>query len=165
MPESLFAPKTHDHAACVAEAMVRAEGLCKARGLRLTELRRAVLELVWGSHKPVGAYDLLEELSKRRGRVAPPTVYRALDFLLANGLVHRIESMNAFVGCAAGPGQPHQSSFVICTDCGRAAELDDPRIAAALEMTLQDSGFHVARHTIEVAGRCRDCATAGGAGA
>ncbi len=161
MPDPVFAPKSHDHAACVAVALVRAEALCRSRGLRLTELRQAVLELVWDSHRPVGAYDLLEDLGKRRGRVAPPTVYRTLDFLVANGLVHRIESLNAFVGCAAGPGEPHDSSFLICTDCGRAAELDDPRIATAITETLQESGFRAQRRTIEVAGCCADCAAAG----
>ena len=156
--KSVFAPKAHDHAACVADALVQAEALCQSRGLKLTVLRRAVLELVWGSHRPVGAYDILEELSKQRGRVAPPTVYRTLDFLLANGLVHRIESLNAFVGCSAGPDQPHNSSFLICTDCGRAAELDDGRIEAALDAAFQESGFRPTRHTIEVAGCCADCA-------
>lgn len=160
MSNSLFAPESHNHAACVADALVRAEALCQSRGLRLTALRRNVLELVWGSHRPIGAYDLLEGLSKQRGRVAPPTVYRTLDFLLAHGLVHRIESLNAFVGCATGPGQPHSSSFLICTDCGRAAELDDPRIGAAITETLEESGFRAQRRTIEVAGSCADC-TAG----
>ena len=161
MQSHVFASKSHDHAACVAAALVRAEALCQSRGLRLTELRRAVLELVWGSHRPVGAYAVLEELGKRRGRAAPPTVYRTLDFLLANGLVHRIESLNAFVGCAAGPGEPHDSSFLICTDCGRAAELDDPRIAAAISETLEELGFRARRQTIEVAGCCADCAADG----
>ena len=154
---SPFAPKSHDHRRCVAEALVEAEAICRARGLRLTELRRAVLELVWSGNKPVGAYDVLEALGKRRGRVAPPTVYRALDFLLANGLVHRIESRNAFVGCAAGPGRPHESSFLICVDCGRAAELDDRRIGAAISDSLAGSGFQATRRMIEVAGRCADC--------
>ncbi len=160
MAHSVFAPVSHDHTACVTDALAQAEALCQSRGLRLTELRRAVLELVWGSHKPIGAYDLLEELSKQRGRVAPPTVYRTLDFLLTHGLVHRIESLNAFVGCTTGPDQPHNSSFLICTDCGRAAELDDPRIGAAIDETIQESGFRVRRRTIEVAGRCPDCAAA-----
>ena len=158
MTDPLFAPKSHDHAACVDDALVRAEALCEARGLRLTELRRTVLTLVWDSHRPIGAYDIIEALSKTRGRVAPPTVYRTLDFLLANGLVHRIESLNAFVGCAADPDQPHNSSFVICTDCGRAAELDDPRIVSALKATLKNSGFRMAHQTIEVSGCCADCA-------
>ncbi len=154
----VFAAKTHDHAACVADALGEAETLCQARGVKLTPLRRAVLELVWDSHRPVGAYDILDQLSKQRGRVAPPTVYRTLDFLLANGLVHRIESLNAFVGCSVGPDVPHSGSFLICTDCGRAAELNDNRIAAAVNLTLQGSGFRPDRHTIEVAGRCADCA-------
>ena len=90
----------HDHSRCVAEALAEAEALCAKQGTRLTTLRKRVLELVWASHKPLGAYDILGVLSEEDGRrAAPPTVYRALDFLLENGLVHRIASLNAFIGC------------------------------------------------------------------
>src|SRR3954453_3718975 len=94
-----FQPKDHDHADCVAAALGAAERLCARRGARLTELRRRVLELIWRSHEPIGAYALLDRLGRERGRVAPPTVYRALEFLIAHGLVHRIASLNAFIGC------------------------------------------------------------------
>lgn len=102
-----FAADGHDHMSCIAEALQRAVALCESRGTQLTELRRRVLELVWSSHEPIGAYRILEQLDRplpgqMRGkarRAAPPTVYRALDFLIEQGLVHRIESLNAFVGC------------------------------------------------------------------
>src|SRR5690606_29397539 len=89
----------HDHRRCIADALDAAERVCAGRGARLTELRRRVLELVWQSHRPVGAYPLLAALGRDGHAPAPPTVYRALDFLQAQGLVHRIESRNAYVGC------------------------------------------------------------------
>jgi hypothetical protein len=89
----MFEPKSHDHAHCIEDAIDRAELVCGARGARLTDIRRHVLELIWKRHEPVGAYDLLDELRATHRRAAPPTVYRALDFLMENGLVHRIESL------------------------------------------------------------------------
>src|SRR5918999_799750 len=109
--ENPFHP--HDHLSCIGDALDRAAVLCDQRGARLTPLRRRVLELVWRGHEPVGAYDLLAQM----GRAAPPTVYRALDFLIEQGLVHRIESLNAYVGCDR-PEAAHASQFLICTDCG-----------------------------------------------
>lgn len=91
MPKTPLASRPHDHSHCVHTALSEADTLCTQKGLRLTALRRRVLELVWQSHKPLGAYDILGVLSEQDGRrAAPPTVYRALDFLLENGLVHRI---------------------------------------------------------------------------
>ena len=89
----------HDHRRCVADALDKAEALCSDRGARLTKLRCRVLELVWNSHAPIGAYDVLRRLSQEHQSAAPPTVYRALDFLLEQGLIHRIESLNAYIGC------------------------------------------------------------------
>jgi hypothetical protein len=99
-----FKKRTHDHAECIDSALVSAQSSCERQGLRLTKLRRRVLELVWRGHTPVKAYDILEELRKEDRAAAPPTVYRALDFLLNAGLVHRIESLSAFVGCGGPAG-------------------------------------------------------------
>ena len=151
----------HDHARCTDEALATAEALCAEKGLRLTELRRRVLELVWSKHEPARAYDLLEELRSERRRAAPPTVYRALEFLIENGLVHRIESLNAYVGCA-GPRNPHVGQFLICRKCSAVAELDGGEIARMVSRKARDLGFKVERQTIEVAGLCPQC---GGAGA
>ena len=101
-----FPAERHDHLDCVRAAVSRAQDLCRRRGARLTPLREHVLELVWCSHAPIGAYQLLERLADTRGRVAPPTIYRALDFLSREGLIHRIVSLNAYVGCPQ-PGRPH----------------------------------------------------------
>jgi Fur family zinc uptake transcriptional regulator len=148
----------HDHGTCVKDALARAEEVCASRGARLTAQRARVLELVWSSHKPRGAYAILEDLSQDGKRVAPLTVYRALDFLLEQGLIHRIESQNAFVGCA-DPGTAHSGQFLVCEKCGEATELVDPRIVQAINETAQTLGFQVTRQTVEVTGICPACRT------
>ena len=151
-----FTPARHDHRRCVSAALSKADATCTASGLRLTPLRRRVLELVWGSHTPVKAYDLLAILGKERDQAAPPTVYRALDFLLEAGLVHRIASLNAFVGCGE-PGAGHAGQFLICTGCGTVAELDEPRLSATIAASALRLGFEVHRETIEIEGLCGNC--------
>ncbi len=151
-----FKNERHDHRRCVASALARASKLCAGKGSRLTALRRQVLELVWRSHRPVGAYDLLAALARKRTRAAPPTVYRALEFLQAQGLVHRIESLNAFIGCDR-PDEPHASQFLICRKCGCAAEMADGRIEAAMRRGSAEAGFALERPTVEALGLCPDC--------
>lgn len=148
----------HDHGVCVGTALAAAERVCAAGGEKLTELRKRVLELVWASHKPVGAYQLLDALRADGRSAAPPTVYRALEFLLAQGLVHRVESLNAYIGCSH-PGERHATQFLICGRCGTAVELDDPRIASAIDTSAARLGFEVAARTVEVAGTCAGCRT------
>ncbi len=148
--------RKHDHRRCFEDALARAVSLCRRCGARLTAIRRRVLEVVWQGHRPLGAYEILETLRAERAGVAPPTVYRALDFLLGHGLVHRIESLNAFVGCS-DPGSSHGGQFLICRTCGTAAELNDRRIALAIEGCSSESGFHVHHATIEVSGLCPNC--------
>ena len=154
--EPVFVDKGHNHAQCVARAFAGAEEICGALGLQLTDLRRQVLEIIWGSHKPIGAYDILAALTEKRGRVAPPTVYRTLDFLLSHGMVHRIETLNAFVGCRE-PGAAHDGQFLICSDCGTTAELNDARMMAAVARSIRQAGFEPVRQTIEVSGLCPEC--------
>ncbi len=147
----------HDHVSCVAEALQRAEDICAARGARLTKLRRHVLQLIWESgHAPIGAYELLRRLDKEHASAVPPTVYRALDFLIEQGLVHRIESLNAFVGCAS-PQEEHVGQFLICQSCGTAAEMNDARIDRAIEKVAAELGFATNGRVIEVRGLCPAC--------
>lgn len=147
----------HNHSHCVSRALSTAETLCEQRGLRLTALRKRVLELVWGSHKPLGAYDILAVLSESDGRrAAPPTVYRALDFLQEHGLVHRIASLNAFVGCNH-PGEAHQGQFLICRSCHTAVELQHSSIYTAVLASAQSAGFIVEGQTVEITGLCALC--------
>lgn len=151
-----FTHATHDHGRCVRTAMSEASALCATRGVRLTDLRQQVLELIWHSHAPIGAYAILERLAARRGKVAPPTVYRALEFLTREGLVHRIDSLNAYVGCPA-PRQQHTAYFLICRRCGDAAEFRDDRLAAAIGACAAQAGFRLDTATVELTGTCARC--------
>lgn len=151
-----FTAADHDHASCVDNALERAESVCAERAEKLTPLRRRVLELVWESHLPVKAYDLLEMLSRERKRAAPPTVYRALDFLCEAGLVHRLESLNAYIGCAR-PDRRHSAQFLICTGCGAVAEMDDAGLTSRIDANARRLGFQVSEEKIEVSGQCRAC--------
>jgi Fur family zinc uptake transcriptional regulator len=147
----------HDHRHCIDDALTRADSVCAERGAKMTPLRRRVLELVWDSHAPIGAYAIMDLLRAADDRAAaPPTVYRALDFLLGQGLVHKIESLNAFVGCDR-PEERHVSQFLICTGCKTAIELNDPAILKAVEASAQESGFSFNRLTVEAQGLCPAC--------
>ena len=146
----------HDHGRCIDGALSRAEALCTSRGARLTPIRRQVLELVWSGHRPRGAYAILDDMAVEGKRVAPLTVYRALDFLVEQGLVHRIESLNAYIGCP-DPDHAHPGQFLVCSECGNAIELNDPRVSAAINECARDQGFKVDRTTVEVRGLCSAC--------
>ncbi len=151
-----FPSQEHNHRACQRQALRRAEEECARKGIRLTALRRRVLELIWDSHAPVKAYDLLDQLKGERRGAAPPTVYRALDFLVAEGFIHRIESLNAYVGCD-GPDEAHQGQFLICRQCGESAELSDPDVTELLAAKAARLGFDVDQTTIELTGVCPRC--------
>jgi Fur family zinc uptake transcriptional regulator len=148
----------HDHSPCIDEALEQARSLCEQRGVKLTQLREKVLSLVWSGHQPRGAYAMMEDMARDGRRVAPLTVYRALEFLEEHGLVHRVESLNAYVGCPE-PGRPHSGQFLVCSRCGNAAELNDPLIAASIQAGAERIGFTVQRQTVEVSGVCPACLT------
>ncbi|HKI98097.1 MAG TPA: Fur family transcriptional regulator [bacterium] len=148
--------RRHDHHHCVQQALVSAEGLCADNGRRLTALRRRVLREVWRGHDAVKAYDILERLGDAERAAKPPTVYRALQFLQEQGLVHRLESLNAFVGCAE-PHRSHQGQFLICRQCGAVHEIHVPQIATAVNRLAQQEGFKVERQMVEVLGTCQRC--------
>jgi len=151
-----FSRPRHNHRHCVAQALQTAEAVCSARGLRLTPIRRRVLELVWRQHDPVGAYEILGALAREDGRpAAPPTVYRALDFLCEAGLVHRLDSLNAFVGCDRAD-QAHIGQFLVCNTCQRVAEIEDPGVHRALDKAAARAGFRL-NAAIEIKGQCREC--------
>lgn len=154
MTQNVYTP--HDHHACVDGALDRAQQLCAEEGARLTPIRQRVLELVWQSHKPVGAYDLLPLLAAEGFNSAPPTVYRALDFLLDLGLVHRINSLNAFVGCSH-PGETHPSCFFVCSDCGQAQELEASQVKQVAKQVEAMLGVVVEQQTTELTGVCPAC--------
>ena len=151
-----FTRGRHRHSSCVSSAMRIAEDTCRKGGHRLTPVRRRMLELVWGSHEPVKAYDLLEILRGEIKGAAPPTVYRALDFLQEQGFVHKIESLNAYVGCGS-PGHKGAGQLLICQDCGEVAEIDDKEIIALIAAKSEKLGFTILSQTIEVTGQCGKC--------
>ena len=140
-----------------ADAFVHAvERACNERGLRLTPIRANVLRLIADAGKPVKAYDLLERVKDGPGIAAPPTVYRTLDFLLENGFIHKLSSINAFVGCHH-PGEAHQVPFLICDRCSGAVELCDERVSKLLTTQARERGFTPAAQTLEVHGVCANC--------
>lgn len=155
-PDPAFQPPGHDHDACVADALSAAAAVCRRRGARLTAQRQRVLEIVWASHEPIGAYTIMEQLGDGGRRAAPPTVYRALEFLAAHGLVHRIESLNAYVGCAR-PGEGHAGRFLLCEKCGSAAEIESNSIDKGISRAARERDFDVHRATVEILGICPNC--------
>lgn len=153
---SVFA--THDHARCISEALHVAQQRCETLGSQLTPLRRQVLELILNVHRPTGAYELLEQLAQAtRKRIAPPTVYRALDFLVEMGLVHRIASMNAYLACNVRENHG-EVVFFICRECRNAQEVNSGDIAAAITNTAEKARFIAQQRTVEVLGLCPNCA-------
>ncbi len=145
------------------ERIALAVSICEGRGERMTALRRRVLELLWASGRPTGAYELIEKVKLGESRpIGPPTVYRALEFLMAQGLVSRIESLNAYVPCLH-PERDHDCLFFICGACRASVELEDPRIEGLLAEDAALLGFVATRRTVEVRGTCARCAEAGAA--
>jgi Fur family transcriptional regulator, zinc uptake regulator len=146
----------HNHTHCIDQAITTAEQLCEKKSLRFTPIRRRVLELVWESHEAIKAYDVLEKLQQEDSSAKPPTAYRALDFLLEHGLVHRIESLNAYIGC---PNPEHQHSFqlLICNECGLVNEIDQPGLAEQLDTYALSKSFTPSNQIIEVRGLCKSC--------
>ncbi|MCE5232893.1 MAG: transcriptional repressor [Mizugakiibacter sp.] len=150
----------HAHEPDAADFVREVEAACESRALRLTPLRREVLELVAAANKPIKAYDLLDRLRDRHGSAAPPTVYRALDFLLEQGFIHKLESINAFVSCHH-PAEAHQVPFLICDVCSSAVELcDEGEVADLIEAQAKALGFRAKAQTLEVHGVCRQCRSA-----
>tara|TARA_R110002049_G_scaffold252264_2_gene427283 strand:- start:18920 stop:19378 length:459 start_codon:yes stop_codon:yes gene_type:complete len=147
----------HRHNVCIKDALARAERVCAKRAIRLTPIRRKVLELIWQSHKPVKAYDLLASLSTEGHIEKPPTVYRALDFLLENHLIHKIESSNAFIGCEIDHNKL-DSKFFVCDECDEVKEMHEPKLDKTLLETSQKQGFIPNQTSIEIHGTCARCA-------
>ena len=148
--------RKHDHARCVEVALADAESICDQRGVRLTELRRRTLQLIWRAHRAVKAYDLLAQLGGSGKPVKPTTVYRALEFLLSEGLIHRVESMNAFVACSA-PAESHESVLLLCEACGFVEEITVPELGRVITRCVSATDFVLSRAVVEVRGHCGPC--------
>ena len=156
-----IAAHTDHHHPHNARAFVReVASACAMRGLRLTPIRMQVLELIAASELPVKAYDLLDRLKDERSNAAPPTVYRALDFLLDNAFIHKLQSINAYVSCHH-PSVVHQVPFLICDVCESATEICDERVSGLLNEQAKALGFQPRAQTLEVHGVCKRCKHAG----
>jgi Fur family zinc uptake transcriptional regulator len=141
-----------------SEAVAEAERRCAANGAQLTPLRRSVLALILAAPGPVTAYQLLDQLKQTRKSAVPPTVYRALEFLIENRLVHRIERLNAFVPCSDAEHDHHDVQFLICERCGTVAEIEDQAVARALAVAAEREGFLPSNAVVELDGTCGACA-------
>jgi Fur family zinc uptake transcriptional regulator len=157
MVQPVFHAPDHDHDRCSADALAHAEDQCAKRAQRLTPTRRQVLEVLLGSHKPLGAYEIIERTDSKNARPAPITVYRALNFLRAQGLVHRIESRNAFVACVNNHASDDLVVFLICERCGEVGEAPAVTIAENLKAAARAAGFTPKTPVIEISGVCAHC--------
>lgn len=142
----------------VEQQLKKAGAICLRRDSQLTELRRLVLRLVLEAECPLTAYQLLDRLREVRKGAVPPTVYRALDFLMEQGLVHKLERLNAYVPCVDADHHHHAAQFLICKKCGTVAEIEDRSVSRALERAAEKEGFHPDSAVIELAGLCAACA-------
>ena len=175
MAQPVFHGPDHDHERCTADALAHAEALCAQRSQRLTPIRRQVLEVLLESHKPLGAYEIMDRAATPSGtkpapsgnrlapsgnRLAPITIYRALDFLRDNGLVHRIESRNAFVACVNNHAAGDLVVFLICERCGAVGEAAAAAVAETIRSASRAAGFTPKTPVIEITGVCGHCKAA-----
>jgi Fur family zinc uptake transcriptional regulator len=157
-PAHAFPEPDHDHARCAADAIAHAEAVCRERGERFTPLRRQVLQALLSSHRPLGAYDVIELLARGHARPAPITVYRALDFLIEQGLAHRIVSRNAFLACAHNHEERATVAFLICDRCDAVGEIPAASLAQPLIDGARHDGFSPKFTVVEITGTCAHCA-------
>lgn len=149
----------HDHAHCSGGVLARAEALALEKGVRLTPVRKRVLEILLEAHRALGAYDVLQRLASEGFGNQPPVAYRALDFLVDQGLAHRIRRLNAFTACMH-PGEAHSPAFLICRMCDAVAEAPAAPVRAALDAAASALGFSIERTNIEALGLCPACVAA-----
>ena len=147
---------SHDHGLCVSETLNAAEARCSSEGLRFTPVRRKVLEILLQEHRALGAYTILDRLREGGFGSQPPVAYRALDFLVANGLAHKIERLNAFIACVH-PSQSHTPAFMICRLCDAVAETQSAPARGALGDAARATGFRIERTVVEAEGICPAC--------
>lgn len=148
----------HDHGQCLHGALATATRLCQERGVQLTPIRQQILALIWSDHKAVKAYELLDRIKPLQSGAKPATVYRALDFLIEQGLIHRIESLNAFIGCTC-PDHQHELLLLICKQCNEVEERSAPNVMRSLTAEIKLANFIAQNKAIEIHGVCKKCAT------
>jgi len=143
-------------ASTVADGLKKAEETCRRKGIRLTRLRREILELLLAADAPVKAYDIIEQMRDRGKRITPATVYRTLDFLLQHELAHKVNALNAFVPCT-GSHDKHALLMFVCSHCHQTQELDDPALYETLQAKLGEKGMSMDGSCIEIQGSCPNC--------
>lgn len=146
----------HDHVDCIAEATSAVERRCATQSLRLTPVRRQVLEILLREHVALGAYDILEHLRQAGFKSQPPVAYRALDFLVTNGFAHKVERLNAFIACSY-PDESHSPAFMICRNCDVVAEARSTPVKGTLGAAARSAGFRIERTVVEAEGLCPVC--------
>jgi Fur family zinc uptake transcriptional regulator len=156
---AVFPAPGHDHGRCASDAIAHAEAVCTARRERLTPIRRQVLGALLERHQPLGAYELIDRLAEDGARPAPITIYRALDFLREQGLVHRIESRNAFIACGHNHDSGDPVVFLICETCGAVGEAASAAVAETIRNASRAAGFAPKTPVIEITGTCAHCKT------
>jgi len=147
----------HDHGHCAGDVLARAEHLAEVRGVRMTPVRRRVLQILLEEHRALGAYDVLERLAAEGFSNKPPVAYRALEFLVEHGLAHRIRRLNAFAACMH-PGEDHAPAFFICKTCASLAEAPVAEVREAMDRAAASIGFSIERMNVEALGLCPACA-------
>jgi Fur family zinc uptake transcriptional regulator len=154
---SVFPAPDHDHNRCTSDAIAHAEARCASRSQRLTPIRRRVLEALLASHKPLGAYEIIDRIATTHEVLPPISVYRALDFLRDNDLAHRIESRNAFVACVHNHASGDPVVFLICERCGAVGEAASAAVAETLKTASRAAGFTPKTPVVEITGICAHC--------
>ena len=147
--------KDHNHELCYKSSVNAFKKNCYEKKLKLTPLRLKVFELLLNDHRPLGAYQILNTLSKDGLNLTPPVIYRVLDFLIEQGFVHKIKNLNAFIACSH-PGNTHSPTFMICRKCEKVAEIDLKESGIKLDKNLF-SDFQIEESIIEVIGICKSC--------
>lgn len=159
MPQISCSLEPHDHANCASGILSHADQLKAEKGLRMTPVRRAALEILLSEQKAMGAYEVLEKLAEQGFGNQPPVAYRALDFLVDNGLAHRVRRLNAFAACTR-PETIHRPVFLICKSCDAVAEASSETVQTALDDAAANEGFEIERVNVEVLGLCPSCQAA-----
>jgi Fur family zinc uptake transcriptional regulator len=157
MPNTLFPAPSHDHGSCAEEAVARARAVCDHKGIRLTPLREAVLRVLTASHRALGAYEIIDQMTAHGKRLAPISVYRIIDVLLEAGVVHRLESKNAFFACLSRHDEAASMIVLLCDSCHRVAEAEAPEAWGAINSLTRQTGFTISATVLEVQGQCSDC--------
>ena len=146
-----------DHIKCVETSLKQADLICLDNKLRFTELRKKVFSIISKSHEPAKAYDILSELQKEDSTAKPSTVYRTLDFLLENGLIHKLHSSNSYALCGHPAKKHGQCYFLICEKCNVTKECCSKSLTSKIEDIAKDNNFITKNITIEIRGLCSNC--------